>query len=149
MTMVASALPKDGKSFVASNLAQVLSRQQGRRVLLIDGDMRMPSLHSALGTSSTPGLGDYLLGEVDELSAIQRGPMENLFFLPSGRTVDLQPLPYDMTAQSAEHFLLGREPAPLGSLGQLQQKSFAQAFDEASRIMTNMARAAPLGGLIM
>jgi protein-tyrosine kinase len=86
--LVASALPKDGKSFVAANLAQVLSRQQGRRVLLIDGDMRMPSLQSALGTSSTPGLGDYLLGELDELSAIQRGPMENLFFLPSGRTVE-------------------------------------------------------------
>jgi len=86
--LVASALPKDGKSFVAVNLAQVLARQQGRRVLLIDGDMRMPSLHSALGTSSTPGLGDYLLGEVDELSAIQRGSMENLFFLPSGRTVE-------------------------------------------------------------
>jgi protein-tyrosine kinase len=86
--LVASALPKDGKSFVAANLAQVLSRQQGRRVLLIDGDMRLSSLHTCLGTVSTPGLGDYLLGEADELSAIQRGPLDNLFFLPSGRTVE-------------------------------------------------------------
>jgi protein-tyrosine kinase len=86
--LVASALPKDGKSFVAANLAQVLARQQGRRVLLIDGDMRLSSLHTSLGTVSTPGLGDYLLGEADELSVIQRSPLDNLFFLPSGRTVE-------------------------------------------------------------
>lgn len=86
--LVASALPKDGKSFVAANLAQVLSRQQGRRVLLIDGDMRLSSLHTLLGTVSSPGLGDYLLGESDECSAIQRGPMEGLFLMPSGRTVE-------------------------------------------------------------
>jgi protein-tyrosine kinase len=86
--LVASALPKDGKSFVAANLAQVLARQQGRRVLLVDGDMRLSSLHTSLGTVSTPGLGDYLLSESDELSVIQRSPLENLFFLPSGRTVE-------------------------------------------------------------
>lgn len=81
--LIASALPKEGKSFVAANLAQVLARQ-GRRVLLIDGDMRVPSLHSAFGTHSTPGLADYLTGEADELSVMQRGPIENLFLLPSG-----------------------------------------------------------------
>jgi len=86
--LVASALPKEGKSFVAANLAQVLARQQGRRVLLIDGDMRVPSLHSTLGTTSFPGLADYLLGEADEFSIMQRGSMENLFFVPSGRTVE-------------------------------------------------------------
>ena len=86
--LVASALPNEGKSFVAANLAQVLARQEGRRVLLIDGDMRKSSLHTALGTNLTPGLGDYLLGEFDELSAMQRGPMDNLFFMPSGRTVE-------------------------------------------------------------
>jgi len=40
-----------------------------------------------LGTASSPGLSEYLLGEVDEFGAIQRGPMDNLFFIPSGRTV--------------------------------------------------------------
>ena len=39
--LVTSALPKEGKSFVAANLAQVLVRQHGRRVLLIDGDLRV------------------------------------------------------------------------------------------------------------
>jgi protein-tyrosine kinase len=86
--LIASALPKEGKSFVAANLAQVLARQQGRRVLLIDGDMRVPSLHTSLGTTSTPGLADYLIGDADEFGVMQRGPMENLFFIPSGRSVE-------------------------------------------------------------
>jgi capsular exopolysaccharide synthesis family protein len=86
--LVASALPQEGKSFVAANLAQVLAGQQGRRVLLIDGDMRVPSLYTAFGTNSAPGLVDYLTGAADELSIIQRGQMENLFFLPSGSSSD-------------------------------------------------------------
>jgi len=85
--LVTSALPQEGKSFVSANLAQVLVRQHGRRVLLIDGDLRVARLHSALGTTSSPGLADYLLGESDEFSIMQRGCMDNLFFIPSGRTV--------------------------------------------------------------
>ena len=86
--LVASALPKEGKSFVSANLAQVLARKDERRVLLIDGDMRAPQLHAYFGTNSTPGLGEYLLGEGDEFSGMQRGGFENLFFMPSGRTVE-------------------------------------------------------------
>jgi protein-tyrosine kinase len=85
--LVTSALPQEGKSFVSANLAQVLVRQHGRRVLLIDGDLRVARLHTALGTTSSPGLADYLLGESDEFSVMQRGPMDNLFFIPCGRTV--------------------------------------------------------------
>lgn len=88
--LVTSALPKEGKSFVAANLAQVLVKQHGRRVLLIDADLRVPSLHSVLGTASVPGLGDYLTGGSDEFSVMQRGPMENLFFIPGGRS-EMQP----------------------------------------------------------
>jgi len=83
--MVTSALPKEGKSFVAANLAQVIVRQHGRRVLLVDADLRSPGMHRHLGASQTPGLSDYLLGECDELAIMQRGPMENLFFVPAGR----------------------------------------------------------------
>jgi capsular exopolysaccharide synthesis family protein len=83
--MVTSALPKEGKSFVAANLAQVIVRQHGRRVLLIDADLRSPGMHRHLGTSQNPGLSDYLLGEADEFAVMQRGPMENLFFIPAGR----------------------------------------------------------------
>lgn len=85
--LVTSALPKEGKSFTSSNLAQVLVRQHGRRVLLIDADLRGPRLHLMLGTTASPGLCDYLQGTSDEFSIMQRGPMENLFFIPSGHQI--------------------------------------------------------------
>ncbi len=85
--LVTSALPKEGKSFMASNLAQVLVRQHGRRVLLIDADLRSPRLHMMLGTTASPGLADYLEGRSDEFSIMQRGPLENLFFIASGHEI--------------------------------------------------------------
>jgi len=89
--MVTSALPKEGKSFVAANLAQVMVRQHGRRALVIDADLRNPGMHRHLGAAQSPGLAEYLLGECDEFAALQRGPMENLFFLPAGRIVPSAP----------------------------------------------------------
>lgn len=85
--MVTSALPKEGKSFVSANLAQVLVRQHGRRALVIDADLRAPGMHRHLGAAQSPGLSEYLLGESDEFAVLQRGPMENLFFVPAGRVV--------------------------------------------------------------
>jgi capsular exopolysaccharide synthesis family protein len=85
--LIASALPEEGRSFVAANLAQTLARQQGCRVLLVDADFRRPALHVLLGTNVVPGLSEYLLGEADELGVMQRGSMDNLFFVPAGRTV--------------------------------------------------------------
>ncbi len=89
--MVTSALPKEGKSFVTANLGQVLVRQHGRRALVIDADLRNPGMHRHLGAPQTPGLSDYLLGERDEFSVLQQGPMENLFLLPAGRVVSSAP----------------------------------------------------------
>jgi len=103
--MVTSALPKEGKSFVTANLGQVLVRQHGRRALIIDADLRSPGLHRHLGTQQTPGLSEYLLGECDEFSALQRGPMENLFFLPAGR---LASSPSELLANGRLKLLLQR-----------------------------------------
>jgi capsular exopolysaccharide synthesis family protein len=86
--MVTSALPKEGKSFVAANL---LVRQHGRRALVIDADLRNPGMHRHLGAAQSPGLAEYLLGECDEFAALQRGPMENLFFMPAGRVAGSAP----------------------------------------------------------
>jgi protein-tyrosine kinase len=83
--LVTSALPKEGKSFTAANLAQVIVRQHGRRALLIDADLRNPQLHNLLGAEPGPGLFEYLGGEADEFSILQRGPMENLWLIPAGR----------------------------------------------------------------
>lgn len=89
--MVTSALPKEGKSFVGTNLAQVMVRQHGRRALLIDADLRNPGMHNHLGAPQGPGLSEYLMGQADEYSVLQRGPMPNLFFLPAGRVVPSAP----------------------------------------------------------
>ncbi|MGB6383722.1 MAG: CpsD/CapB family tyrosine-protein kinase [Terriglobales bacterium] len=89
--LVTSALPKEGKSFVAANLAQVLVRQHGRRALVIDADLRNPGMHRHFGAAQSPGLSEYLLGECDEFAALQRGPMENLFFTPAGRVAGSAP----------------------------------------------------------
>jgi capsular exopolysaccharide synthesis family protein len=89
--LVTSALPKEGKSFVAANLGQVLVRQHGRRVLVVDADLRNPGMHRHFGAAQTPGLTEYLLGECDEFAALQRGPMENLFFVPAGRVAGSAP----------------------------------------------------------
>lgn len=86
--LVTSALPKEGKSFTAANLAQVIVRQHGRRVLLIDADLRGPRLHQVLGTPRGPGLSEYLQGKTDEFSIMQQGPMENFFFIPSGDGIE-------------------------------------------------------------
>jgi|SRR5271154_1790984 len=106
--LVTSALPKEGKSFTAANLAQVLVRQHGRRVLLIDADLRGPRLHMMLGTTSSPGLEHYLRGASDEFSIMQRGPMENLFFIPSGQEISD---PAELVANGRLQLLLQRVEA--------------------------------------
>ncbi len=106
--LITSALPKEGKSFTSANLAQVMVRQHGRRVLLIDADLRGPRLHLMLGTTSSPGLSDYLQGTSDEFSIMQRGPMENLFFIPSGHQISD---PSELVANGRLKFLLQRVEA--------------------------------------
>ena len=103
--LVTSALPKEGKSFTACNLAQVIVRQHGRRALLVDADLRSPRLHKALGAESGPGLSEYLRSESDEFSIIQRGPMENLFLIPAGVSTGN---PAELLANGRLKFLLSR-----------------------------------------
>jgi len=86
--LITSALPAEGKSFTAANLAHVMALQKGQRALLIDADLRGPQLHSLLGTSAGPGLSDYLQERSDEFSILQRGASENLFFIPSGTAIE-------------------------------------------------------------
>jgi protein-tyrosine kinase len=85
--LVTSTFPGEGKTFVALNLAQAIVRQQERRALLIDTDLRASRLHVAMGAPSAPGLADYLLGEADEFSIMQADPQSNLFLIPAGRPV--------------------------------------------------------------
>lgn len=85
--LVTSSIPAEGKTFVAANLAQSIIRQNDRRVLLIDADLRASRLHLALGAPAIPGLTDYLRGEADEFTVIQNGLDGNLCFIPGGTQV--------------------------------------------------------------
>jgi len=82
--LVTSALPQEGKTFVAANLAQVIMQRPGHRVLLIDADLRKSRLHQLLGAQPTPGLSDYLKGEANLLSIFQRSPWDGLFLIAAG-----------------------------------------------------------------
>lgn len=85
--VVTSTVPAEGKTFVAANLAQSIVRQPERRVLLIDGDLRASRLHLSLGTQKSPGLADYLRGEADVYSVIQKGEDSNLCLIAGGTEV--------------------------------------------------------------
>jgi protein-tyrosine kinase len=85
--LITSSTPAEGKTFVAANLAQSFIRQENRRVLLIDSDLRASRLHLHLGASETPGLSDYLRGDVDEYQVTQVEKDGNLCFIPGGREV--------------------------------------------------------------
>lgn len=85
--LISSAVAEEGKSFVAANFARILALQPGCRVLLIDADLRGRQVHTWFGTKASPGLSEYLLHEVSEFEALQRGNIENLFFMPCGRPV--------------------------------------------------------------
>lgn len=85
VVLITSPISGDGKTFVASNLAQVIVRQPGRRVLLIDADLRSSHLHIPLGAPAGPGLGEYLSGTADEMAAIQHGQEGGLYFIAGGK----------------------------------------------------------------
>lgn len=73
----------EGKSTTLCNLATVCA-QGGYSVLLIDADLRRPSLHRLFDVSNTTGLTNYLTTNVRLEDVVVRTPVDNLYFLPSG-----------------------------------------------------------------
>jgi protein-tyrosine kinase len=82
--MVSSALPSDGKTLTATNLALTLSDSYSRRVLLIDADLRRPSIHEIFKFANLHGLFDSLVSDAHEpLSLVEVSP--TLSIVPAGR----------------------------------------------------------------
>lgn len=81
--MVTSALPREGKTLTVSNLAMTLSESYGRRVLLIDADLRRPSIHDVFQIPNGAGLSEGLRSDASELTLRQLS--RNLSVLPAGR----------------------------------------------------------------
>lgn len=84
--MVTSAQPNDGKSTTASNLA-ICMAQSGRKVLLVDADLRRPSQHTIHGLSRSPGLTHVLTDQMPFAQAVQRTAIDNLDLLAAGEEV--------------------------------------------------------------
>src|SRR5712691_3925398 len=81
--LVASACSREGKSTTAANLA-VSFAQLGRHVLLVDTDLRRPSLHRIFGDIQGQGLTDVLVRGVEWRSVVHEAPMDNLKILFAG-----------------------------------------------------------------
>lgn len=73
--MVTSALPREGKTLTVTNLALTLSGSYARRVLLIDADLRRPSVHEILNLSNTAGLSEALQSELPQWPIRQVSPL--------------------------------------------------------------------------
>jgi polysaccharide biosynthesis transport protein len=81
--LITSAVPNEGKSTVASNLARVMAMGSSR-VLLIDGDLRKGHLHESLGLQSKPGLSNLLSQPENAAQFIQPTNLPNLMFMARG-----------------------------------------------------------------
>jgi capsular exopolysaccharide synthesis family protein len=85
--LVTSAVQEEGKSFIAANLARAFA-QAGEAVLLIDGDLRRPSVHRIFGIAGEDGLSSYLASGNGAKPAVQEAGVANLTLLSSGPIPD-------------------------------------------------------------
>jgi succinoglycan biosynthesis transport protein ExoP len=105
LILVTSPLPEEGKTTTSVNSAIVLA-QEGRRVLLVDADLRRPSISKNLGIAPAAGLTTVLAGYAPPESVILPSPeLPNLFVLPSG---PISPCPSELLSSVRMGQLLAR-----------------------------------------
>jgi len=81
--LVTSTIPEEGKSLISANLAGALARRK-QKVLLIEGDLRKPSLAKQFGLGRLAGLGEWLQGDHRKVSNVYRLDGPDLWFMPAG-----------------------------------------------------------------
>lgn len=106
-----STMPGEGKSWISSNLA-ITFAQAGKKVILIDTDMRKGRLHNMFQTDRAPGLSNYLSGidllednKNDIAKYIRRTEIDNLFLIPAG---NIPPNPSELLASELTIQMLER-----------------------------------------
>lgn len=83
--VISSATPGEGKSTIAIQLAQAAAAM-GQRVLLVDADLRFPTLHKLVGSMNIQGLTDVISHDLDWQNAIEKSPQEeNLYIISAGQ----------------------------------------------------------------
>jgi len=101
--VITSAMPNEGKSTTAVNLAIALA-DAGQRVVLVDADLRSPSVARYLGIEGGAGLTDVLIGRADVADVVQPWSDRSLYVLPAGR---IPPNPSELLGSRQMADLLG------------------------------------------
>lgn len=83
--LITSTIPQEGKSMVAANLACILAQGRQEKVLLLEGDIRRPTLTQKLGMKERPGLGELLRKEVSLSRSLAYLPEAKTWVLPAGK----------------------------------------------------------------
>jgi capsular exopolysaccharide synthesis family protein len=81
--LITSTIPQEGKSTVAANLACTLARRKQHRTLLLEGDLRRPTVAEKFGFGNVPGLSEWLRGETETMN-VYRLEALGLWVLPAG-----------------------------------------------------------------
>ena len=85
---VSSPNYNDGKTTIATNLAVSIAQDLKQRVLLVDLDLRTPSIDKFLGLKSKHGLTDYLEGKAEVQDCLVRTPFKRFSVFPAGHSID-------------------------------------------------------------
>jgi capsular exopolysaccharide synthesis family protein len=89
--MVTSALPGEGKSVIASNLAIAIAKGEDQQVLLVDCDLRKPSLHELFKYPHSKGVSEILQGKADISECLISTPIDKLTILPAAKEPPANP----------------------------------------------------------
>jgi capsular exopolysaccharide synthesis family protein len=81
--LITSTIPQEGKSTVAANLACTLARRKQHKTLLLEGDLRRPTVAQKFGLGNVPGLSEWLRGETETMN-VYRLEALGLWVLPAG-----------------------------------------------------------------
>lgn len=122
--MITSAVPDEGKSFVAANLAVTYAQSLDEHVLLLDCDLRLPTVHRVFGLpDNCSGLSDILTGTIDIPSGLHKTEVDKLSIIPGGRipnnptellsSVRMQNLLKEVESRYQDRYIIIDSPPPL------------------------------------
>ena len=101
--LITSTMPMEGKTLTTANLATAMAKAEGD-ILLIDADLRRPTLHQLFNVPREPGLSNFLVGETDELPMVAT-LAPHLYLMPAGA---IPPNPSELLGSERMQELLSR-----------------------------------------